>query len=129
MPNQREDTVEVDGDRSTPLSVGEFVDRRILRWPNAMIGNQNIEAPEALDRLVHQISGAVQAGKVAGDSYAVFRATRFDERLGSRLRALIVEKDFGASRHEGAHRGRANPTRAPGDQCNFAFKRKSKCHV
>src|ERR1700747_3017938 len=53
MPNQGEDTIEVDGDRSAPLGVGEFVDRGIFRRPDAVIRDQDIEASEAFNGLVH----------------------------------------------------------------------------
>lgn len=94
-----------------------------------MVRDQDIDASEALNRLIDQILGAVQAGEVAGDGYAVFRATLLDERFSGLLRTLIIEKNFGAGGHEGSHRRRADPTRAPGDQGDFAFKGKRKWHI
>ena len=128
MTDQREDAVEIHGDGSAPLGIREFVDRSVFRRPDAVIGDQDIESSEAFYGLVYQIFGGFQARQVARDGGAVFLATLLDECVGGCFRVLIIEKDFGPSRHECAHCGRANPAGAAGDESNFAFEREGKWH-
>ena len=65
MLDQREDAVQIDGDRAMPLLVGHAVDGRIFGRPDAVIGDQNVEASEGRDRRRHQLLRRCRGRKIA----------------------------------------------------------------
>src|SRR5580698_10759792 len=89
MFHQAKDGVEVDRESRAPLLVGHFVDGYILRGPDAVIGDEDVEASEMLDCRSDENAGGVWAVQVARDRVAVGGAAFLDQGFSLRTRVLI----------------------------------------
>jgi hypothetical protein len=90
------------------LLVGHLVDGYILRGPNAVVGNENVEASEVLDRIGNQSASGIRPVEAAGDGTAARLAAFFRQSIGLRLRLLVAENDLRARCGEHANRGCAD---------------------
>src|SRR6266849_7295923 len=122
MLDQREDAVQIHRDGAMPLFIGHAIDGRILRRPDAVIRDQNVETPESRDRRRYQLPRRFRGRKIALQRATVFRATFMHQILGLRFRRLIIEDNFRARGHKHPHRRRANPARSAGDKSNFRIE-------
>ena len=119
MLDEREDAVEIHGDGAMPLFIGHAVDGCVLRRPDAVIRDQNVETSEGRDRGRDQLPRRLRGRKIALQRAAVFRATLTHQILGLRFCRLIIEDNLRARGHKHSHRRRANPARSAGDKSNF----------
>src|ERR1039458_1695640 len=89
MLYEREDAVEIHSDGAMPLFIGHAIDGCVLRRPDAVIGDQNVETPECRDRGRDQLPRRLRGRKIdrkstrlnsshLGISYAVFCLTYGD---------------------------------------------------
>ena len=122
MPDQAEHRIEIDGESRAPLLGAHLLDGNILRRPDAVIGDENIEAPEMLDDFSHQRAGRIGIIQLGGECVTVMAAF-FGESFRLRLGLLITERDLRARRAEHTNRGRANSARAASDESYFAGER------
>jgi hypothetical protein len=75
--DQTEDGVEVDGKSVAPLLVGHFVDGYVFGGPDAVVGDENIEASEMLDGWATRARAESGSAEIAGDCVAVCCAAFF----------------------------------------------------
>ena len=113
--DQAENRIQVDGKSGAPLLVGHVLDGYVFDGPDAVVGDENVDPAEMLDRLGDQGASGIRSGEAAGDGVAVRLATFFDQRLGLRSRLLIAEYDLRARRGEHADRGCADAAGTTGD--------------
>jgi hypothetical protein len=106
-----------------PLLVGHLVDGYILRGPNAVIGNENVEASEVLDRIGDQGASGIRPVEAAGDGTAVRLAAFFRQSIGLRLRLLVAEYDLRTRCGEHTNRSCSDAAGATCDQSYFAGER------
>ena len=123
MLDQRKDAVEIHRDSAMPLLIGHAIDGRILRRPDAVIRDQDVETPEGGDRRRDQLPRRLRGRKIALHRAAVPRAAFAHQILGLSLGGLIVEDDFRARGHKHPHRSRANAARSASDKSNFGIER------
>ena len=124
MLDQAKNAVDIYRHGSVPLLIGHAVDGRILRRPDAVIRDQDVEPPESGHRRRYQLPSRLGAGKFALHGAAIRGPAFAHERVSLILGGLIVEDDLRARSHEEPHGSRANATRAAGDKSNFGIKRK-----
>src|SRR5271157_2296301 len=122
MLDQRKHAIQIHRDGTMPLFVGHAIDGRILRRPDAVIRNQNVEPPERRDRSRYQLLRRLRGREIALRRATVSLATCTHQILGLRLRRLIVEDNFRARRHKHPHRRRTNAARSAGNKSNFRIK-------
>src|SRR5208282_1770391 len=116
MLDEREDAIQIHGDGAMPLFFRHAVDGCVLRGPDAVIRDQNVESPEGRDRRRYQLPRRRGGGKIALQRATVFRATFPHQILGLGPCRLIIEYNFRARGYKHPHRRRANPARSAGDK-------------
>src|SRR5580698_75740 len=127
MLNQREDAVQVNRERASPLRIIHLIDRHVLRWPHTVIGNQDVEPPEMLNRARHECSRRLSSRKITGDRGTLVLAQLLDQFISLRLRLLVTEHHPRTRSHEHSYRSRAHAPRTAGDESNFT--RDGKMHT
>src|SRR5271165_5698550 len=106
--------VEVDGEGGAPLLVGHGVDVTVVRQPDAVVDDQRIERPEALDGGAYQSFGSRGASEVHLHGVTKIGSTFRDELLGFGMCAHVIEDDTGPGADEQALRRGADAARASG---------------
>src|SRR4029077_3712291 len=107
---QAKKTINVDGQRGTPLLVCHLIDGRVIRRPDTVVSNQNVHLAEPLHRSIDQCFSCLTGGKLglyrsAPLSAATFRCKLFC--LGSG--PLIVKHHASACLGKHPHYGGADP--------------------
>jgi len=115
MLGQGENRIQIDAESVAPLRVGHLIDAGIFGGPDTVIGNQDIEASEALDRGSDQIAGGFRTREIAGKRMTAIGAAFLNElpRLGCSL--LVVENHVCARLDKKLYGGRAYAARATCD--------------
>ncbi len=121
MLHHRKGAVKVDSESGAPLLIGHLVDVHAF-WPDAVIDDQRIERPEALDGGVHQRSGVGGAGKIGPYRMAAVGAAFLLDPPRLRQRPNVIEDDTSAGTDEQAHRRCPDAARATGDEGNFSIE-------
>ena len=127
MLDKREDAVEIDGDRAAPLRILHLFDGLVLRGPDAVIGDKNVQASETVNRAHHQVPRRLCAGEIAGDCGTVVRAECLHQFIGLRFRFLVAENNSRARCYEHSHRSRADAPRTASDESDLA--REGEIHM
>ncbi len=65
--DEPEDAIKIDGDGGMPLLVGHALDGSIVRWPDAMVGDEDVEAPELAHGGIDQTARGIDGTEVAGN--------------------------------------------------------------
>src|SRR6266700_3338904 len=106
-------TVEVDGQRGTPLLVGHLVDWRVMRRPDAVVSHHDIASSKLFYRLGHQRSRGFTGGKLRLHRYTFLRSSTFQcQTVRVRTGLVVIEKHSRASGSKHAHDSGANAARA-----------------
>src|SRR5580700_10085633 len=111
--------VKVNRQSGTPLLVRHFLDGNVLGRPHPVIGDEDVEASEMLDRLPHQSPSRFSTRQVAGNGVAVGLTAFLGESFGLFAGFLIAENDFRAGCGEEANCGGADTAGASGDESYF----------
>jgi len=121
--DEAEHAIEVDGEGGAPLSIGHRSDGGVLGLPDAVVGDENVDAAEVIDGAADEGPAVFRGRKILGEGYALGWAAAFgDELFGSGLSGTVVEGDASSSLAEEADRGRADATGASGDEGDFVFE-------
>ena len=79
------------------MGVGHRGNRNLLGLPDAVIGDQNIEAAELIDRPADQGAAVFRSGEFLGEGRADLRSAAFGHQgLGSLASGAVVEGHAGA---------------------------------
>src|SRR6202041_940749 len=123
--NHGVDALQVDLNHFVPLTLGQFFDRRVLLVPDACVGDENVEAAEAVSREVHEFFGVghfAQVGLQGFDARTVLAGFLLHLR-GCFLAAVVVEHDVRAGLREKFYSGGSDAAGASGNQCSLACER------
>ena len=115
MLGQGENRIQIDAESVAPLRVGHLIDACIFSGPDTVIGDQDIEAPEALDGGGDEIAGGFCTSEIAGNRMAAVGAAFLNELLRLGCGLLVVEDYVCARLDEKLYGGRADTARAPCD--------------
>src|SRR5215472_10542984 len=95
--NQAKDAVEIDGERCAPLFVGHLVDGSVVRRPDTVIADHDVDFAKVVNCSCDQWAGGLDGGKVSLHSLAAIDSpTLLNQALSLCSCFLIVEKDLGA---------------------------------
>jgi hypothetical protein len=126
--HQGKDAIEVDSGGLFPLVIGHMVDGRVMRFPDTVVSNQNVESPEALDCFHNQRPRGFGAMKIASHGSASFGADFADEGFGLVSSFLVIKHDVGAGFNHHPDSGSADAARATGDESHLIFQGESDGH-
>ena len=118
--DQAEDAVEIDAQGGAPLGDGHGVDGGVVRRPDAVVDDEDVEAAKGLD------GGGDEGVAVFGGGERLLEgdgAGFGGEDVGGAGGGEVAEGDAGAGLAEEPHSGRADAARATGDESGAAGER------
>src|SRR5437868_25105 len=108
MLYQSENGIKIDGESLSPLLIAHLLYRFVLRRPNSMVCNQNIEPPMTLDGCLHQLLRACSSGQIALHCRAMIVTALFGKLPGLRFGFVVVEDHLRSCCGEHADRCRTD---------------------
>src|SRR5262249_91580 len=126
--DQGKNTIEIYRNRFLPLPVWQGIDGLIFRWPDSVVGDQNINPAELGDGCRDRFRSCFRSGEIAGERNTAFRAQFAAETCCLLTCFLVGENNSSTGFNKRTHGSGPDPTRSAGNQGNTIFKRQMNRH-
>lgn len=114
---EAEDAVEIDGQGGAPLLFGHGVDGLIVRGPDAVVDDEDVEVAKGCDGGVDERLAVFGGGEILLEGDAVCRGPMLgDESFGLLTGGLVAEGDAGSGCSKEANGLGSDAARASGDE-------------